>query len=128
MQLVPKIRGKVTKSIRVDPSQLADFREELKANPQWKQYAAASDSELVRIAVMFGHLHVLPNMFVLTLENVNAIVDEAVRLNIAEVALVLGGVAQMDRDKNISVTRPQANTIDTFKAKPVPVQHQKFIQ
>ena len=39
-----------------------------------------------------------PDIFMLTTEAVQTLVDEAVRINIAEVALVLGGVAQMDRE------------------------------
>ena len=66
-------------------------------------------------------------MYVLTLEAVNTIVDEAVRINIAEVALVLGGVAQMDRDGMISVTRPESDSIKTFKAKPVAKRKPMFI-
>ena len=62
-----------------------------------------------------------------TLEAVNQIVDEAVRVNIAEVALVLGGVAQMDRDGMISVTRPESDSIKTFKAKPVTKNKPTFI-
>ena len=119
MEPGPKIRGRKTKSIRVDPSDLKLLREELKGDPAWAEYAAASDSEIVRLAVMFARLHIQPDMYVMTLETVNTIVDEAVRINIAEVALVLGGVAQMDRDGMISVTRPESDSIKTFKAKPV---------
>ena len=49
---------------------------------------------------------------------VNTLVDEAVRLNISEVARALGGVAQLNPDKTISVTRPEADSIKIFKANP----------
>ena len=103
----PVSRGQKTKAIRIDPTGLAEFREELKANSDWAHYAEAPDSELVRIAIMFGRLHMQPDIFMLTTEAVQTLVDEAVRINIAEVALVLGGVAQMDRGGMISVTRPR---------------------
>ena len=127
MKRRPVSRGQKTKAIRIDPTGLAEFREELKANSDWAHYAEAPDSELVRIAVMFGRLHIQPDMYVMPLKTVNAIVDEAVRVNIAEVARELGGVAQMDRDGIISVTRPESDSIKTFKAKPVAKNKPKFI-
>ena len=62
-----------------------------------------------------------------TLEAVNQIVDKAVRVNIGEVARALGGVAQMNPDKTISVTRPEADSIKTFKAKQVQPKLPKMI-
>ena len=119
MKRRPRIRGQKSKSIRIDPADFALFREELKGDPEWEEYAAASDSELVVLATMFARLHIQPDVFMLTLDAVNTLVDEAVRLNIAEVARALGGVAQLNPDKTISVTRPEADSIKTFKAKPV---------
>ena len=58
MKLGPRMKGRKGKTVRVDPSELALFREELKANPEWAEYAEAPDSELVRIAVLFGRIHV----------------------------------------------------------------------
>ena len=119
MDLEPKIRGRETKSIRVEVSDLKLLREELKATKEWERYAKAADSELVRLAVMVCRLHMQPDVFMLTTDAANTLVNEAVRLNIAEVARALGGVAQMDRDGKISVTRPEADSIETFAAKPV---------
>ena len=119
MKRRPNIRGQKSKTIRIDPTGIALFREELKGDPEWEEYAAASDSELVVLATMFARLHIQPDVFMLTLDAVNTLVDEAVRLNIAEVARALGGVAQLNPDKTISVTRPEADSIETFKAKPV---------
>ena len=119
MELGPKIMGKKNKSIRVDPSQLAAFREELKDDPEWSSYATATDSELVRVALIFGRLHVLPDVYVLRLADVNHIVGEAVRNAISGVATALGGVAQMNQDNTISVTKPESASIETFQAKPV---------
>ena len=118
MKLGPKIRGRKIKSIRVDPSDLALLREELKANPEWAEYGNASESELVRIAVIFARLHIQPDVFMMTLESVNELVEEAIRINIGGVARALGGVAQMNPDKTISVTRPESDSVETFKAIP----------
>ena len=115
----PKIRGRKIKSVRVDPSDLKLLREELLLDPEWAEYAEASDSELVRLTVMFARLHIQPDVFTMTLDAVNQLVSEAIRLNIAEVARALGGVAQMNLDKTINVTRPESDSIKTFKAKPV---------
>ena len=122
MELGPKIRGRKIKSIRVDPSDLKLLRKELKANKEWAQYAEGSDSEMVRIAVIFARIHIQPDVYVMTLDSVNQLVEEAIRFNIAEVARALGGVAQMNPDKTISVTRPGADSIETFKAKPPKIQ------
>ena len=115
----PVSRGQKTKAIRIDPTGLAEFREELKANSAWAHYAEAPDSELVRIAIMFGRLHMQPDIFMLTTDAVQTLVDEAVRNSISGVATALGGVAQMNQDHVISVTKPQSDSIETFKAKPV---------
>ena len=122
MELGPKIRGRKIKSIRVDPSDLKLLRKELKANKEWAQYAEGSDSEMVRIAVIFARIHIQPDVYVMTLDSVNQLVEEAIRFNIGEVARALGGVAQMNPDKTISVTRPGADSIETFKAKPPKIQ------
>ena len=121
MELEPKIRGKKTKAIRVEESNLASLREELKASKEWAHYADAADSELVRLAVMLARLHMQPDVFMLTTDAVQTLVNEAVRLNIAEVARMLGGVAQMGRDGWISVTRPESDSIGTIQAKPVTI-------
>lgn len=122
MEMGPKIRGRKIKSVRVDPSDLKLLREELKDTKEWAQYAEASDSELVRLGVMFTRVHIRPDVYVMTLDSVNQLVEEAIRFNIAEVARALGGVAQMNPDKTISVTRPGADSIETFKAKPPKIQ------
>ena len=112
-------RGQKTKAIRVDPTGLAELREELKADSNWAHYAEAPDSELFRIAVMFARLHLQPDVFTLTTEAVQTLVDEAVRLSIADVAGALGGVAQLNRDRTINVARTDGDPIETFKATPV---------
>ena len=98
----PVSRGQKTKAIRIDPTGLAEFREELKANSAWAHYAEAPDSELVRIAIMFGRLHMQPDVFMLTTDAVQTLLDEAVRNAISDVAAALGGVAQMNQDHMIS--------------------------
>ena len=128
MDLGPKIRGRKIKSIRVDPSDLKLLRKELKANPEWAQYAEASDSEVHRIAVIVARIHIAPDIYVLTLDAINQLVDEAVRNAIGGVALALGGVAQMNPDKTISVTRPGQDTIETLEANPVQPRRKPMIQ
>ena len=59
MKRRPVIRGQKTKSLRVDPKGLAEFREELKGNPEWAEYAEASESELVVLATMFARIYML---------------------------------------------------------------------
>ena len=118
MKRRPNIRGQKSKSIRIDPAGLALFREELKGDSEWEEYAVASDSELVVLAVMFARLHVAPDVFLLTTAAVQTLVDEAIRINIGEVARALGGVAQMNPDKTISVSRPESDSVETFNAKP----------
>ena len=127
MELGPKIRGKKVKSIRVDPSDLKLVRKELKANPEWSEYAEASDSELVRIAFIFTRIHIAPDVHVLTTKAVGTLVSEAIRLNIAEVARALGGVAQMNPDGTISVTRPEAESIETFDVKPPTIPQRTMV-
>ena len=123
----PVSRGQKTKAIRIDPTGLEEFREDLKANSDWAHYAEAPDSELVRIAIMFGRLHMQPDIFALTPAAVQTMVDEAVRNAISDVATALGGVAQMNQDHVISVTKPQSDSIETFKAKPVSKNKPTFI-
>ena len=118
MELGPKIRGKKTKSIRVDLSDLKKLRKELKGDPEWEEYAKALDSELVRLAFIFARIHIQPDVFVVTLDSVNTLVSEAVRLNIGEVARALGGVAQLNPDGTISVSRPESDSITTIKTDP----------
>ena len=118
MELEPKIRGKKTKAIRVEESSLTSLREELKASKQWAHYADAADSELLRLAVMLARLHMQPDVFMLTTDAVQTLVNEAVRLNIGEVARALGGVAQMNPDMTITVARPEGGSVETFDAKP----------
>ena len=121
MELGPKIRGKKVKSIRVDPTDLELLRKDLKANPEWAEYAEASDSEIHRIAVIFARIHVDPDIHALTTEAVQTLVDEAVRLHVGAVAQLLGGVAQVNPDKSISVTRPESDSIETFRLEPAPL-------
>ncbi len=127
MKRRPNIRGQKTKAIRIDPIGLALFREELKGDPEWDEYAEASESELVTLAVIFARIHIQPEVYVLTLDSVNTLVDEAIRLNIGEVARALGGVAQLNPDKTITVARPESESTQTFKAKPPKPQKPKFI-
>ena len=119
MEFGPKIKGRKNKSIRIDSSQLEAFRKELKGTPEWAEYATATDSEIVRIGLIFARVHMQPDVFLMTLESVNQLVDEAVRNAIGGVALALGGVAQLNPDKSISVTKPASDSVETFKAKPV---------
>ena len=125
MTPMQKIRGKKTKAIRVDSSELALLRKELEGNPVWGEYAAASDSEVVRLALICARLYIQPNLYLTTLEDINHIVDEAVRINIGEVAEALGGVAQMGPDKTISVIKPGADSVQTFPANVVKVPPSK---
>ena len=85
----PNIRGLKTKAIRVDPIELAEFRKRLKANPEWAQYAESSESELVTISVLLASIYIRPEVVAMTISDFNHIVDEAVRINIAEVAKLL---------------------------------------
>ena len=121
MELEPKIRGKKTKAIRVEESSLTSLREELKASKQWAHYADAADSELLRLAVMLARLHMQPDVFMLTTDAVQTLVDEAVRFSIAEVAGALGGVAQLKPDGTMTVARIESDSVATFPAKPLTV-------
>ena len=124
----PNIRGLKTKAIRIDPIGLAELREALKGDPDWGEYARASESELITLAVTIARVHLRPDVHVMTTGDVNHLVDEAVRINIAEVATALGGVAQMGPDKTISVTRPGADTIETFDTKVVKPRRTPTVQ
>ena len=128
MELGPRIRRKKSKTIRVDPVGLAEFRKGLKANPQWAKYAQAPDSELHTMAVILASIYIRPEVVSMTMADFTHIIDEAVRINIAEVALALGGVAQMGPNKTISVTRPGADSIETFPAKVVKPRHKPIVQ
>ena len=55
---------------------------------------------------MFARLHIQPDVFMLTTAAVETLVNEAIQLNIGEVALKLGGVAQLNPDRTISVIGP----------------------
>ena len=121
----PKIRGRKIKSVRIDPDDLSLLRKELQDNPSWGGFSDASDSEILRLAVMFARLHIENNVYVMTIEDINHIVDEAVRINIGEVAQALGGVAQMGPDKTISVMKPGADSVQTFPANVVKVPPSK---
>ena len=124
----PNIRGLKTKAIRVDPAGLAEFREELKADPDWAMYAGVSESELVTLAVVFSRIYIRPEVITMTVSDYNHLIDEAVRINIAEVALALGGVAQMGPNKTISVTRPGADSIESFPTKVVEARPKPILQ
>ena len=115
----PSIRGLKTKAIRIDPKGLAEFRERLKANPSWVEYAEVSESDLITLAVVLASLHIRPELISMTMADIHQLVDEAVRINIARVAQALGGVAQMGPGRKISVTRPESDSINTFEAEPV---------
>ena len=127
MKRRPVMRGQKTKAIRIDPTGLALFREELKGDPEWAEYSEASESELVVLATMFARLHIQPDVFLLTTDAVQTLVDEAIRLNIGEVARALGGVAQMNPDKTITVGRVDGDSIETFDAKPPNIQRPTFL-
>ena len=111
MELGPKIRlrGRKVKSIRFATAELEAFREEMKRNPRWAEYASATDSEMIRIALIFGHLHVKHHeeTYLLTLEEINQVVDAAVRLNIGEVARALGrrGANERGQDNHSGAAR-----------------------
>ena len=72
--------------------------------------------------MLLASIYIRPEVVAMTISDFNHIVDEAVRINIAEVAKLLGGVAQLDGNKSISVTKPGADSIETFQAKPVAVK------
>ena len=123
---LPK-QGRKTKLLRVDPSELKELRSALKKSAEWQEYANAPDSVLVQLGIMFARLHLEPDTFMLTLQAVNQLVNEAVQINVGEVARIMGGVAHMNPDMTISVSRPESDSVETFKAKPVKPQPAKFI-
>ena len=107
-EILPRMRGTKGKTVRVDTSELALFREELKGHRMWKDYAAAPDSELVRLGILLGRIHVSPDIYVVDLAAMQTLVDEAVAINVGNVARALGGVASFNyQDKTISVTSPE---------------------
>ena len=116
---LPKIRGTKTKPVRVDPDELKEFSQRLRACPEWAAYADASQGELITIAVILASLYIRPEVYAITLADINHIVDEAVRNAIGGVATALGGVAQLNPDKSIRVTKPESDSITTLDAKPV---------
>ena len=59
-----------------------------------------------------------PDVFLMTIESANQLVEEAIRVNIGGVARALGGVAQVNPDKTISVTKPGADSVETIKMNP----------
>ena len=115
----PSIRGLKTKAIRIDPKGLAEFRERLKANPSWVEYAEVSESDLITLAVVLASLHIRPELISMTLADIQQLVDDSVRSAIGGVAKALGGVAQMGPGRTIFITRPEADSIETFEAEPV---------
>ena len=118
--LGPKIPGRKTKAVRVDPSDLEVLRKEVKANEEWAQYADASDSDLVRIAIFMFRLNVSSDVYMMSLADINQLADQVLSLNIGEVARALGGVAHMNPDKTISVMRADAESPETLTAIPLP--------
>ena len=121
MKRRPSIRGLKSKTIRINPADIALFRAALKGDPEWGEYAAATDSELVVLATFLGRLHLEPDVFMLTTAAVQILVDEAVRISISEVAGALSGVAQLNRDRTITVARMDGDPIETFKATQVTI-------
>ena len=87
-KLGPKIgAGRTNKSIRVDPTQLKAFREELKSNKEWAEYARSLRR---RAAPNRAHLRRVSTSRPWTsvrgfgkrwTPHVNQLVDSAVRLN-----------------------------------------------
>ena len=120
LKILPRMRGTKGKTVRVDVSELALFREELKGHRMWKDYAAAPDSELVRLGILLGRIHVSPDIYVVDLAAMQTLVDEAVAINVGNVARALGGVASFNyQDKTISVTSPESAKVETFNAIPI---------
>ena len=117
----PNIRGLKSKTIRIDPADLALFRAALKGDPEWEEYAVASDSELVALGTFFGRLHLEADVFMLTTDAVQTLVNEAVSHSIAEVAGALGGVAQLKPDGTMTVARIESDSVETFQAQPLTV-------
>ena len=123
MKVAPKIMGSKSKSVRIDPDELAEFRKNLKANPKWAKYATCTDSELVRLALIFGNIRVDTRVVTMPLMDAGKLIHDAVTSNIAKVAAALGAVAQMNHDGTISVSHPDLDSIKTFEAEmPTPDQ------
>ena len=116
MKVTPKIMGTKNKSIRIDPDELDEFRKNLRANPKWAKYAKSTDSELVRMALIFGNIHVDPRVMVAASLDVALMVSDAVVSNITKVAAALGAVAQMNQDGTISLVHPDWDSVQTFDA------------
>ena len=121
MKRLPSIRGLKSKTIRINPADLALFRKALAADREWEEYAKASESELVVLATFFGRLHLEADVFMLTTNAVQTLVNEAVSHSIAEVAGALGGVAQLKPDGTMTVARIESDSVETFQAKPLTV-------
>ena len=119
MKITPNIIGKKTKSIRVDPSELAEFRQNLKKDPQWAKYAGCTDSELVRMALIFGNIYVQPSVVTMEMSDHANLVYEAVSSNIAKVAAAFGGVGQLNPDGTTTLSHPDWDSLETFETTPV---------
>ena len=117
MKRRPVIRGQKTKSLRIDPTGLALFREELKGNPEWAEYAEASESELVVLATMFARIYISPEVQVLPKDGLMVLLKDSIRENIGDVARAMGGAAQLNDDMTITVAQPERETV-TFRATP----------
>ena len=118
MKFAPHIMGRKNKSIRIDPSELAEFRENLKKDPQWAKYADGTDSELFRMALILGGLYVQPSVVTLPMGEVSSMVKDAVSSSIAKVAAALGAVAMLNEDGTIALSHPDWDSIETFEADP----------
>ena len=113
----PSIRGLKTKAIRIDPKGLAEFRERLKANPDWAAYAEVSESELVTCAVVLASLYASPEVQVFPKDGLMVLLKDSIQKNIGAVARALGGAAQLNDDLTITVAQPERETV-TFRATP----------
>ena len=123
MKVAPKIMGTKNKSIRIDPDELAEFRKNLKANPKWVKYAKCTDSELVRLALIFGNIRVDRRVVTMPLLDAGQLLNDAIVSNITLVAASLGAVAQLNHDGTIAVSHPDWDSIKTFEAEmPTPNQ------
>ena len=127
MKFRPNIMGKKNKAIRIDPTDLDEFRQGLKADPQWAKYADCTDSELVRMAFIMGGLYVQPSVVTLPLGEISIMVKDAVSSSIARVAAALGAVAMLNDDGTIALSHPDWDSIETFKADPPKVRPAKML-
>ena len=118
MKFRPNIMGKKNKAIRIDPTDLDEFRQGLKADPQWAKYADCTDSELVRMAFITGGIYIQPNLVTIPLAESANMLREAMDKAVAKVAAYFGGLARMDPDGNVSISHPEWDTIETFQADP----------